>query len=110
MWLIIASAAVGITISVGQVTRRSGSASADESILVSGFLRGYGFLTLPAKFAGPATPHRQLKRYLEALPTRVGGPEAVVHRPRYYVATATFWAMIIMHHTLLRIALNDESS
>jgi hypothetical protein len=61
---------------------------------------------LPAKFAGPATPNRQLQRYLEGLTARVGGPEAVVDRPRYYVATATFRAMIIMHHTLLRIAPN----
>src|SRR3977135_1755061 len=78
-------------------------------MLVGGFPRGYCFLSLPAKFAGSATPHRQLKRYLEGLATRVGRSEAVVDCPRYYVATATFWAMIITHHTLLRIEQNVRS-
>ena len=51
---------------------------------------------------GPASNERDLQ--INSLSEKY--PEAVVDRPRYYVATATFWAMIIMHHTLLLIALN----
>ena len=77
-----------------------------EGVLVGGLHRGCGFLTLPAEFAGPATPHRQLKRYLEGLTTRIGRPESVVYRSLYYIITATFRATVFVHYALLRIAPN----
>ena len=72
-------------------------------MLVGGFFRGQGFLTLPAKFAGPATPHRQLQRYLERLAAWVSRPQAVVDRPLYQVAATTCRA-ITKHPTLPGIA------
>jgi hypothetical protein len=81
----------------------------EQSMLVGGFLRGDGFLTLPAKFAGPAAPDRQIQRDLEDLATWVGRPEAVVHRARYYIATAACWAMISIHYTLLPIRLERSN-
>jgi hypothetical protein len=72
-----------------------------DSILIGGLHRGYGFLTLPAKFAGLAIPHRQLQIYLEGVATWVGCSEAILDHPLYHVPAATIGAMIIVHHTLL---------
>jgi hypothetical protein len=76
----------------------------DESILVGGFLRRLRFPTLPAEFAGPASPHLQMQRDLERPAKGVGCAQAVVDGSRDHVAAATLGTMIIMHDALLHIA------
>jgi len=72
-----------------------------DNILIGRFHRGCGFLTLPAKFAGPAVPHRQLQIYLEGVATWVGCSESILDHPLYHVSAATIGAMVIVHHKLL---------